>query len=379
MATVRHYDLVIIGTGSGNSIVRPGFADSARRHRGEGHVRRYLPQRGLHPHQDVRAHRRHRLLRHARRRATAWTTELHGVRWAEIRDRIFDRIDPIAAGGKLYRIEHPDNANVTVYREQARFVGPKTLRIGEGPDAETITAERFVLAAGGRPVVPAIAGLDEVEYHTSDTIMRIDELPRRMIVLGSGFISAEFAHVFSAFGVEVTVVARSARLLRAEDEDDRERFTDLATKRWDVRTEPQDRARGRHRRRHRPAPGRPRRRGIRDGGRAAGRGRPDPQLRPARPRQAPASTSTRPDASSSTTSSGRRSRASGRSATSARPTSSSTWPTTRRGSCSTTCCNPDSPIKRRPPLRAARGVLRPPDRLRRPDRGRRRANAACGT
>jgi mycothione reductase len=66
--------------------------------------------------------------------------------------------------------------------------------------------------------------------------MRIDELPRRMIVLGSGFISAEFAHVFSSFGVQVTVIARSEKLLRAEDDAISERFTELAKDRWDVRT-----------------------------------------------------------------------------------------------------------------------------------------------
>ncbi|HEV3355977.1 MAG TPA: mycothione reductase [Pseudonocardiaceae bacterium] len=231
---MRHYDLVIIGTGSGNSIVSPGFAGQRVAIVEKGTFGGTCLNVGCIPTKmfvhtaDIASY-----ATHGPRYGV--DTELHGVRWAEIRDRIFDRIDPIAEGGKLYRIEHPDNKNVTVYRQQARFVGPKTLQIGEGPEAETITGERFVLAAGGRPVVPAIDGLDDVEYHTSDTIMRIDDLPRRMIVLGSGFISAEFAHVFSAFGVEVTVVARSERLLRAEDEAISERFTDLATKRWDVR------------------------------------------------------------------------------------------------------------------------------------------------
>ncbi len=235
MATVRHYDLVIIGTGSGNSIVNPRFADQRVAIVEKGTFGGTCLNVGCIP---------TKMFVHTADIASGAThgprygvdSELHGVRWPEIRDRVFGRIDPIAEGGKLYRLEHPDNDNVTVYREQAAFVGPKTLQIGTGPDAETITGERFVLAAGGRPVVPDIDGLDDVEYHTSDTIMRIDDLPRRMIVLGSGFISAEFAHVFSSFGVEVTVVARSERLLRAEDDAISERFTELAKQRWDVRT-----------------------------------------------------------------------------------------------------------------------------------------------
>jgi mycothione reductase len=244
MATVQmnsswHYDLVIIGTGSGNSVLDKRFADQRVAIVEKGTFGGTCLNVGCIPTKmfvhtaDIASY-----ATHGPRYGV--DTELNGVRWREIRDRIFGRIDPIAEGGKLYRIEHPDNKNVTVYRAQARFIGPKTLQVGavsdaQASEAETITAERFVLAAGGRAVVPDIDGLDGVEYHTSDTIMRIDELPRRMIIIGSGFVSAEFAHVFSSFGVQVTVVARSERLLRSEDEAISERFTELAKDRWDVR------------------------------------------------------------------------------------------------------------------------------------------------
>jgi mycothione reductase len=65
--------------------------------------------------------------------------------------------------------------------------------------------------------------------------MRLDELPRRLAILGGGFVAAEFAHVFSAFGSHVTIVNRSDSLLRAEDADISERFTELACRQWDVR------------------------------------------------------------------------------------------------------------------------------------------------
>ncbi|HSE54727.1 MAG TPA: FAD-dependent oxidoreductase, partial [Nocardioidaceae bacterium] len=91
------------------------------------------------------------------------------------------------------------------------------------------------LAAGSRAVVPDIEGLDQVPFHTSDTIMRIDDLPRRIGIIGGGFVAAEFAHVFGSFGSEVVLVNRSDRLLRQEDADVSERFTELARRRWDVR------------------------------------------------------------------------------------------------------------------------------------------------
>jgi len=65
--------------------------------------------------------------------------------------------------------------------------------------------------------------------------MRLDELPRRMVIVGTGFVAAEFAHVFSAFGVDVTIIGRSGVLLRHEDADVSRRFTELAGQRWDLR------------------------------------------------------------------------------------------------------------------------------------------------
>ena len=83
-------------------------------------------------------------------------------------------------------------------------------------------------------MVPDIPGLDTVPFHTSDTIMRIDELPASMLVLGGGFIAAEFGHVFASFGVDITIVQRGPRLLMAEDEQVSQRFTELAAQRHRV-------------------------------------------------------------------------------------------------------------------------------------------------
>jgi mycothione reductase len=98
-----------------------------------------------------------------------------------------------------------------------------------------LTAERYVLAAGSRPIVPPIPGLEETGFQTSNTIMRLEELPRRLAIIGSGFVAAEFAHVFSSFGVDVTLIARSNELLRHEDADIAERFTQIAQAKYNVR------------------------------------------------------------------------------------------------------------------------------------------------
>jgi mycothione reductase len=235
---VPHYDLVIVGTGSGNSILGPEFAGKKTAIVEKGTFGGTCLNVGCIPTKmfvyaaDVAYTPSHSA-------KYGVDEELKGVRWRDVRDRIFGRIDPIAAGGAEYRRSHEDNKNVDVYEGTGRFTGTKELRVtfSDGRPDEVLTADRFVLAAGGRPVIPDIAGLDDVDYYTSDTVMRLDELPERIVILGGGYIAAEFAHVFASFGVRVTLVNRSGRLLRSEDEDVSARFTELASERFDVRLE----------------------------------------------------------------------------------------------------------------------------------------------
>jgi mycothione reductase len=225
---VRHFDLAIIGTGSGNSILTKEFDgwDVAIVERGKfgGTCMNVgcIPTKMYVYAADVAE-----TIRGASRYGIDGTVDK--VRWTDIRDRIFGRIDPIAVAGERYRTE--DNPNVTVYKGQCRFVGPKRLDTGTG---ETITADRFVLAAGARPNVPPDVSLAGVDFHTSDTVMRLDTLPPRMVILGGGYVATEFAHVFSALGVQVSIVARGDALLRHHDETVSQRFTALARDRWDM-------------------------------------------------------------------------------------------------------------------------------------------------
>ncbi|MFK4086820.1 mycothione reductase [Kribbella sp. NPDC020789] len=232
---MTHYDLVVIGTGSGNSIVNHRFADWKVAIVERGVFGGTCLNKGCIP-TKMFVHTADVAATPAGSARYGVDEELTGVRWTDVRDRIFGRIDPIAAAGSEYRHHNPENANVTVYDGTGRFTGVKELTV-EGNDGATsvVTADRFVLAAGSRPVVPPIVGLTETGFQTSDTIMRLDELPRRLAILGSGFVAAEFAHVFASFGVEVTLIARSKVLLRSEDAEIAEQFTEVARGKYDVR------------------------------------------------------------------------------------------------------------------------------------------------
>lgn len=234
---MRHFDLLIIGSGSGNTILDDRFAswDVAIVEKGMAPNGAYggtclnvgcIPSKMFVYAADVAE---------APENGAPLGVDLSlvAVRWPEIRDRIFGRIDAIASGGRRYRAE--ENPNVTLYEGLGRFTGVKELTVDTAAGAETLSADRVVVAAGSRPVLPAIPGLEEVGVHTSDTVMRLDELPRRMIVVGTGFVGTELAHVFSALGTEVTMIGRSGQVLRSEDVDISLRFTELAARRWDLR------------------------------------------------------------------------------------------------------------------------------------------------
>jgi mycothione reductase len=225
---MAHHDLLIIGSGSGNSILTPDFddVDVAIVERdvfgGTCLNKGCIPSKMFVYAADLAHQARHSA--HLGVRA-----QCNGVDWPAIRDRVFARIDPIAEGGRQYRHSLP---NVTVYEGDARMTAPRTFAV----DGRTVTADRVVLAAGARPVIPDVPGLDTVGFHTSDTIMRIDEVPKHLLVIGGGFIACELSHVFGAFGAQVTLLVRGDALLRHEDHDVAHRYTELSRRRFDVRT-----------------------------------------------------------------------------------------------------------------------------------------------
>jgi mycothione reductase len=230
---VAHFDLAIIGTGSGNALVTPDFNDKSVAIIESGSFGGTCLNVGCIPTKMfVYAADVANTVSHADRYGIDAT--LGGVRWLDIRNRIFGRIDPISAGGKDYRV---NGLNTTAFLGHATFVGPRRLRIDADhePTGVEITAEQIVIAAGAVPTVPIAVSESGVPFHTSDTVMRLDELPKRLIILGSGFIAAEFAHVFSSLGSQVTVVARSNALLRKLDTEISQRFTAVASQQWDVR------------------------------------------------------------------------------------------------------------------------------------------------
>ncbi|MEZ5211291.1 mycothione reductase [Gordonia sp. PP30] len=235
MSSPQLTDLAIIGTGSGNSIPDERFDGLSIAIFEESIYGGTCLNVGCIPTKmfvyaaDVAAEIRS---------AAAYDVEatFDGVRWPELVARVFGRIDPISAGGRRYREE--DCPNITVYSSHVVFdgrddaTGRYRLVTAAG---DVVLATEVVIAAGARPEIPEPIARSGVRYYTNDDVMRLPELPRRMAIVGSGYIAAEFAHVFGALGTQVTVIARGPALLRKLDAEISARFTAIAQRQWDVR------------------------------------------------------------------------------------------------------------------------------------------------
>jgi pyruvate/2-oxoglutarate dehydrogenase complex dihydrolipoamide dehydrogenase (E3) component/uncharacterized membrane protein YdjX (TVP38/TMEM64 family) len=121
-------------------------------------------------------------------------------------------------------VERYTQLGVDVKQGFARIINPWTVEISlANGTKEILTTRSIVIAAGASPVIPAIPGLDDVGYVTSDTLWetfaQLDEIPKRLVILGGGPIGTELAHALARLGAEVTQIERGDRILAREDDD----------------------------------------------------------------------------------------------------------------------------------------------------------------
>ncbi len=103
---------------------------------------------------------------------------------------------------------------------EAKFVAERTVEVAlDGGGTRTISGTNVVINTGMVPALPPIDGLAGASPLTSESILRLEELPRSMVVLGGGYVGAEYASMLHLMGVRITVIHRGAHLLGREDAD----------------------------------------------------------------------------------------------------------------------------------------------------------------
>lgn len=140
--------------------------------------------------------------------------------WDRVRDRVFRTVE----GQRGFLDEYYEEMEgLDLYRGTARFVGEKELVVeDEGTEIAHLRAGKILIATGGRTRIPDLEGIDQIDYMTSESFFDREtyplNVPKSLILIGGGPIGVEFAHLFEAFGSEVTIIQRNVRLVPKSDE-----------------------------------------------------------------------------------------------------------------------------------------------------------------
>ena len=205
------YDLFVIGAGSGGvRAARIASSHGARvavaeefRVGGTCVIRGCVPKKllvyGSHFAEDL-----------ADAQRFGWNTEGATFDWKVLRDNVAAEVDRLEG---LYG-QTLGGAKVEIYRQRAVIAGPNLIRLADGKE---ISAANILIATGAWPSIPDIPG---AEYGiTSNEVFHLENLPKRAVIAGAGYIANEFAGIFNELGVEVTLVTRGDKMLRSYDQE----------------------------------------------------------------------------------------------------------------------------------------------------------------
>jgi len=110
-------------------------------------------------------------------------------------------------------------ANLDVIHGRASFIDASNIKVESAGDALHLKGHKIFINTGATPVIPQIDGLNRVPFLDSSSIMELNTLPKRLLIMGGGYIAIEFGQMFRRYGSEVTIIERGGQLLAREDAD----------------------------------------------------------------------------------------------------------------------------------------------------------------
>jgi mycothione reductase len=155
--------------------------------------------------------------------------KLNSVNFKKVTDRANNIVD-----GDAKNIEKSVKAgsNPKLFKGKGKFIDKYTLEV----NGQQITGKKILIAAGARPSIAPITGIDKVPYMTSTEALRQTKLPKSMIIIGGGYIGVELGHFYASLGCKITVLQRGPLLIPREDKDVAELMTKLWKKRYNLIT-----------------------------------------------------------------------------------------------------------------------------------------------
>jgi len=168
------------------------------------------------------------LIRTARVLSLIRNSSRYGIRAASAEfdfGEVMDRVQRVVQAVEPHdSVERYTQLGVECIRGEAKITSPWTVTV----DGRTLTTRAIVIAAGGRPIVPPLPGMEKLEVLTSDNLWGLRELPQRLVVLGGGPIGCELAQAFARLGSKVTQIEMLPRLMTKEDPD----VSEMIAARW---------------------------------------------------------------------------------------------------------------------------------------------------
>src|SRR5213593_4386864 len=209
---MKQYDLIIIGTGSAMNIVDPMIQENPNiriavidkdEPGGICLTRGCIPSKILlYPAELVRMiEKAHELGVDAKIASINFQMVMERMRTLINRD-----IDQIREGLS-------SSKNIDYYHAPAEFVSPYTMKV----NGTEISSKMIFLCIGSKIIIPNIKGLDKVNYHTSDTVLKLTKLPESIAIIGGGYIAAEYGHFFASMGSKVTIIGRNPQFVPEEE------------------------------------------------------------------------------------------------------------------------------------------------------------------
>ncbi|MBX0325504.1 mercury(II) reductase [Halomicroarcula sp. F13] len=214
MTSMSDYDLVILG---GGAAAFAAITEACRRDLSTAMVNTGLPIGGTCV--NVGCIPSKHLLAVAESGAAASENPFNAVRYPE--EPTVDWADALDGTDELVKgfrqenyVDVAEHFETDIYEGYGQLVDDTTIEVVDGADeGERITGEKALVATGSSPWAPPIDGLDDVDYYTSETILKERDLPESIVMLGGGYIALEWGQILHRVGVDVTILQRSDRLL----------------------------------------------------------------------------------------------------------------------------------------------------------------------
>jgi pyruvate/2-oxoglutarate dehydrogenase complex dihydrolipoamide dehydrogenase (E3) component len=217
MSDTDHYKAIVIGSGQGATPLCRALAEAGWKTAliEREHVGGTCINEGCTPTKTMVASAR---VTHLARRAADYGVRTGDIRidMQRVRQRKREIVDSFRNGSQK-RLEKTEGLDL-IFGE-ASFTGPKSIAVRAKDGTKNFTAESIFINAGCRPAIPRIAGLPDVPFLNSTSIMELDTVPEHLLVLGGGYVGLEFGQMFRRFGSRVTIVQSGAQLLGREDPD----------------------------------------------------------------------------------------------------------------------------------------------------------------